>query len=86
MISGKGGKGGYPISDFFLTRGKGGKPISGFWLTSGGGEDGSPTFLADIQPLMVTSAATPSAPLSIANCSFTGLPLSCTWLTVNSPR
>ena len=34
---------------------------------------------------MATSAATPCAPSSIANCSFTGLPLSCTWLNVNSP-
>ena len=54
MISDKGGGGVGQFLIFSDKGGRGGKPISDFWLTRGGGGVWTPPFLADIiceQPL-----------------------------------
>ena len=55
MISDKGGGGVSQFMIFSDKGGRGGKPISDFWLTRGGGWVWTPLYLADIiceQPLM----------------------------------
>ena len=60
MISDKGGGGVSQFLIFSDKGGRGGKPISDFWMTRGGGGVWTPPFLADIiceQPLTKTVKA-----------------------------